>query len=107
MMTKNHEIWDDDPPNPEKSSQWPHKQPDAPSQPATNGRWVPTFYTSPPPLGCAPIVGAHYHWHDESSGRRSLAEMKESGSRNGARWRRLCTPTRVRFDQELGIEVEV
>ena len=104
-MTKNHELWDD-PPNPPKTSQWPHKQPDAPPPALSDGAWVYDTISNVPPIGNAPIIGRVGYWRP-NNGRRSPAEVKESGRRFGACWRRLCTLTRTRFDPELGIEIEI
>ena len=94
-----------DPPCPPKTSQWEHKREDAPPPSDADGEWVYDTISNVPPIGNAPIVGRVGYWRP--TGKRSLAEMRQVGNRYGARWRRLCTPTRVRFDQELGIEVEV
>ena len=110
-MTDIANFWEgenpQEPPNPEKVSRWSHKQPGAPQSDTSAGHWVPTFYGGPAPLGNSQIVGATYHWQSDSDQRRSLAEVRESGRRLGARYRRFGTPTRVRIDRELGIEVEV
>lgn len=88
---------------PEKTSQWSHKNSDAP--PPSDGEWVYDTISNVPPIGCAPIVAKIGYWRP--NGRRSPAEVRESGRRFGARFRRLCTPCRTRFDRELGIEEEV
>ena len=104
-FTRTHHFTEMDPPNPPKTSAWAHKQPDAPP-PSAGGRWVPIYASHTPPIGNQPIVGANYYWQSDD-GKLSLTAIREHGGRMGARFRRLCTLTRVRYDAELGVEVEI
>ena len=103
-MTKNHELWDD-PPNPPKTrngrtSSLMHRRRRYPI-----GAWRYDTISNGPPIGNAPIIGRVGYWRPNNAA-PSSAEVKESGRRFGACWRRLCTLTRTRFDPELGIEID-